>query len=186
MPYGAGIFCRFLSRKRILTNIWKRRRSAGATAALPLSWMTVPPQFLRMGINPALNSGFLGFVVVDAGERGKGYGKEMLRLAVKYAFEIASVQSLALNVFDCNKAAMGLYRNIGFEETALTPECFVFMMKNGEDAGWRLKKNEEKIMLTETFDKDTEQMISRKLFTESGKRFAISALLPFLMWWWKR
>ena len=41
-------------------------------------------------------------------------------------FEIASVQSLALNVFDCNKAAMGLYRNIGFEETALTPECFVF------------------------------------------------------------
>ena len=40
--------------------------------------------------------------------------------------EIASVQSLALNVFDCNKAAMGLYRNIGFEETALTPECFVF------------------------------------------------------------
>ena len=127
MPYGAGIFCRFLSRKRILTNIWKRRRSAGATAALPLSGMTAPPAgFLRMGINPALNSGFLGFVIVDAGERGKGCGKEMLRLAVKYAFEIASVQSLALNVFDCNKAAMGLYRNIGFEETALTPECFVF------------------------------------------------------------
>ena len=85
-----------------------------------------PAGFLRTGINPALNSGFLGFVVVDAGERGKGCGKEMLRLAVKYAFEIECVQSLALNVFDCNKAAMGLYRNIGFEETALTPECFVF------------------------------------------------------------
>ena len=31
------------------------------------------------------------------------------------------------------------------------------MMKNGEDAGWRLKRMRKKIMLTETFDKDTEQ-----------------------------
>ncbi len=53
------------------------------------------------------------------------------------------------------------------------------MMKNGEDAGWRLKKNEEKIMLTETFDKDTEQMISRKLFTESGKRFCDICIVTF-------
>ena len=35
-----------------------------------------PAGFLRMGINPALNSGFLGFVVVDAGERGKAVEKK--------------------------------------------------------------------------------------------------------------
>lgn len=85
-----------------------------------------PTGFLQLGINPALNSGFLGFVVVDAAERGKGYGKEMLRLAIKYAFEIADLTSLTLNVFDCNETAMRLYRNAGFQETALTPECFVF------------------------------------------------------------
>lgn len=29
-----------------------------------------------------------GFIIVDDAKRGKGYGKEMLLLAVKYAFEI--------------------------------------------------------------------------------------------------
>lgn len=30
----------------------------------------------------------MGFVIVDPNERGKGYGKAMLQLGLKYAFEI--------------------------------------------------------------------------------------------------
>ena len=60
------------------------------------------------------------------GIRGKGYGEQMLRLAVKYAFEIAGLQSVALHVFDCNTPAIGLYKKTGFQETAVTPECFAF------------------------------------------------------------
>ena len=30
----------------------------------------------------------MGFVIVDPNERGKGYGKAMLRLGLQYAFEI--------------------------------------------------------------------------------------------------
>ena len=46
----------------------ERRGNSSFTAVMDDG---TPAGFLRMGINPALNSGFLGFVVVDAGERGK-------------------------------------------------------------------------------------------------------------------
>ena len=72
------------------------------------------------------DSGFLGFVIIDGKERGKGCGEQMLRLAVRYAFEIAGLHSVALNVFDCNRAAEGLYRKLGFREAEKTPECFAF------------------------------------------------------------
>lgn len=42
----------------------------------------LPAGFLRWD-NPAPEQRIFRMVVVDAGERGKGYGKEMLRLAVK-------------------------------------------------------------------------------------------------------
>ena len=86
-----------------------------------------PVGYFRLGINPDTDSGFLGFVIIDGKERGKGCGEQMLRLAVRYAFEIAGLHSVALNVFDCNRAAEGLYRKLGFREAERTPECFAFL-----------------------------------------------------------
>ena len=106
-----------------LEEMEEQRGSSGFTATLADG---TPAGFFQIGINPVLNSGFLGFVVVDPGIRGMGYGEQMLRLAVKYAFEIAGLQSLALHVFDCNTPAIGLYKKTGFQETAVTPECFAF------------------------------------------------------------
>ena len=57
-----------------------------------------------------------GFVIVDDSKRGKGYGKEMLQLAVKYAFEILKVQKITLGVFENNTAAYGCYKAVGFRE----------------------------------------------------------------------
>lgn len=94
--------------------------------------------YFRLGINPDTDSGFLGFVIIDGKERGKGCGEQMLRLAVRYAFEIAGLHSVALNVFDCNRAAEGLYRKLGFREAERTPECFAFQEENGEESGWSL------------------------------------------------
>lgn len=57
-----------------------------------------------------------GFVVLDDTKRGKGYGKEMIRLALKFAFEILRVEKVTIGVFDNNPAAYNCYRAVGFTE----------------------------------------------------------------------
>ena len=44
-----------------------------------------------------------GIVIVDDSKRGKGYGKQMLTLAIKYAFEIFCAEKITLGVFDNNE-----------------------------------------------------------------------------------
>ena len=58
----------------------------------------------------------LGFVIVDDAKRGKGYGKKMIRLALKYAFEIYGAEKVTIGVFDSNLSAYGCYRAAGFKE----------------------------------------------------------------------
>lgn len=57
-----------------------------------------------------------GFVIVDDTKRGMGYGKEMLSLALKYAFEILKVKKVTLGVFENNPSAYYCYRAVGFQE----------------------------------------------------------------------
>ena len=58
----------------------------------------------------------LGFVIVDDSKRGKGYGKEMIRLALKYAFEIMKVEKVTIGVFENNASAYHCYQSVGFRE----------------------------------------------------------------------
>ena len=57
-----------------------------------------------------------GFVIVDPDKRGKGYGKEMLELAIKYAFEILKTEKITLAAFDNNPEAIRCYKSVGFIE----------------------------------------------------------------------
>ena len=57
-----------------------------------------------------------GFVIVDDSKRGKGYGKEMLKLASKYAFEILHVDRISLGVFENNPSAIHCYEAAGFKQ----------------------------------------------------------------------
>lgn len=57
----------------------------------------------------------LGFVIVDDKKRGKGYGKEMLSLAIQYAFDIIKVSKISLGVFENNKTAVKCYESCGFK-----------------------------------------------------------------------
>lgn len=56
----------------------------------------------------------LGFVIVDDERRGKGYGKEMLSLAIQYAFDFIGASKISLGVFENNKAAVNCYLSCGF------------------------------------------------------------------------
>ncbi len=57
-----------------------------------------------------------GFVIVDDTKRGRGYGKEMLSLALQYAFEILKVGKVTLGVFENNMPAYHCYRSVGFKD----------------------------------------------------------------------
>ncbi len=58
----------------------------------------------------------LGFVIVDDRQRGKGYGTEMVSLAVSYAFNILKVKKVSLGVFENNPAAIQCYESCGFKK----------------------------------------------------------------------
>ena len=58
-----------------------------------------------------------GFVIVDPRRRAQGYGREMLNLAVRYAFEFLKVERITLGVFENNLPARRCYRAAGFRET---------------------------------------------------------------------
>lgn len=60
-----------------------------------------------------------GWVIVDDTLRGKGYGKQMLILGLKYAFDILKVDKVTIGVFENNESAYCCYRKVGFVETEI-------------------------------------------------------------------
>ena len=60
-----------------------------------------------------------GFVIVDDSKRGRGYGKEMLQLALRYAFEILKAEKVTLGVLKNNPAAYHCYKSAGFRDVEM-------------------------------------------------------------------
>lgn len=82
--------------------------------------------FFCFSVNMNTNEGIFKFVVVDNTVRNKGYGYEMLNLAVKYAFEIAKADAVQLNVYPENPGAKKCYQKVGFKERTLIENAFKF------------------------------------------------------------
>ena len=60
-----------------------------------------------------------GWVVVDSSIRGKGYGTEMLRIGMQYAFEILKVDRVTIGVFEHNDRAHACYKKVGFHDVEI-------------------------------------------------------------------
>ena len=58
-----------------------------------------------------------GFVIVDDQLRGKGYGKQMLQLAIQKAKNEFGAKKITLGVFDNNPSALHCYESVGFKIT---------------------------------------------------------------------
>ena len=58
-----------------------------------------------------------GFVIVDDELRGKGYGKQMLQLAIRKAEDDFGAERITLGVFDNNPTALHCYASVGFQVT---------------------------------------------------------------------
>ena len=66
-----------------------------------------------------------GFVIVDDSKRGKGYGKKMLQMAIRYAFDMLKAEEITLGVFENNPSAYFCYKAAGFQEVPVEQE-FIF------------------------------------------------------------
>ncbi len=82
--------------------------------------------FFCYSVNDEENTGFLKFIIVDTDKRGIGCGKEMLQLALRYAFDITGVALVQLNVFDENFAAKRCYEKLGFVEDHIIKNVFPY------------------------------------------------------------
>ena len=64
----------------------------------------------------ALDELRFGFVIVNPDKRGKGCGKAMLQLGLKFVFEIYGAKKASLGVFENNLQAYHCYKSVGFRE----------------------------------------------------------------------
>lgn len=71
-------------------------------------------------------AGYLGFIVVNPAIRGKGMGRQMVSLAIKYAFEMLNVDKVSLSVYEDNIAAHKCYLSSGLEDEKYMPEAFSY------------------------------------------------------------
>ncbi len=84
--------------------------------------VTVGHFIIRYPRNDDDSSVRLGFVIADPSLRGKGYGKEMLRLGIEYVKEHLSASRIDPGVFENNESARHCYEAAGFTAYA-TREC---------------------------------------------------------------
>jgi len=78
-----------------------------------------PRGFFRYSFDPLSEEGTLRSIIVDNTVRGRGYGREMLRLALRYAFGCTGAKAVRLTVFDDNTAARAFYAAVGFVPTGM-------------------------------------------------------------------
>lgn len=63
-----------------------------------------------------INELSFGYVILSPHARGKGYGKQMLKLGIKFAFELYGASKVLLEVFENNSNAYYCYKSVGFNE----------------------------------------------------------------------
>jgi RimJ/RimL family protein N-acetyltransferase len=82
----------------------------------------------------------LGRVLIFQDHRGKGFGKAMVSLAVKDAFEKLGLNEISLNVFDFNKSAIATYKSIGFIDYQLKTGALTFQNETWNIIKMKLNK----------------------------------------------
>lgn len=78
----------------------------------------------------------IGFIIIDPVHRGCGKGKEMIRLALDYAFEVYGAKRVSLGVFENNEPAYYCYKAAGFKDI-IADETETYIVLNEE---WRCKE----------------------------------------------
>ncbi len=87
-----------------------------------------------------------GFVITDPSRRGQGFGKAMILLSVKYAFEIFKAEKITIGVFENNPSAYFCYKSAGFKDIpSKTPEYYTIMGEQWKCLEMEINKNDYNI-----------------------------------------
>jgi len=116
-----------LTEKQLITykDIYENDEQGWIFTALDESGVPIGHLLMRMA-DYKKKSVHFGFIIINQNYRGKGYGKEMIALAVKYAFEILKVKKVTLGVFSNNPAAHNCYKSVGFVDQKFNEDSFPY------------------------------------------------------------
>lgn len=67
---------------------------------------------------------WLGIVIGDDSQRGKGYGEEAMKLGLEYAFRDLNLNKISLEVIRSNTGAIRLYEKLGFKKEGVLEKHF--------------------------------------------------------------
>jgi len=84
------------------------------------------------GINETEARAEVGIAIMEKEYRGQGYGTEVLRHVVDYAFNDLGLTLLGLTVFPFNQRAIRAYEKVGFRKTVLLENSW--LLPDGEYA----------------------------------------------------
>ena len=99
-----------------------------------------PAGFFCYSVNMENDVGFFKFIIIDPEKRGRGYGQRMLKLALRYAFEITGAQVVRLNVFQENESARRCYEKAGFSEKSVEEGAFSYQNERWSRCGMEIRK----------------------------------------------
>ena len=69
-----------------------------------------------------------------------GCGQSMLKLALRYAFEITGAKAVRLNVFKENERARRCYEKVGFFEKGVEEGAFSYQNERWSRCGMEIRK----------------------------------------------
>ena len=70
--------------------------------------------FINVWSNKMDRDAWIGIGIGDAGDRGKGYGTDAMRIVLRYVFDELEMERASLGVFADNLRAIHSYRRAGF------------------------------------------------------------------------
>ena len=78
------------------------------------------------GISKKNKAGRITRVLVDPGQQGKGYCRQMVSAILKIGFNELKLHRIALGVYDFNKAAISCYKKAGLVIEGTNRDCLLF------------------------------------------------------------
>lgn len=93
-------------------------------------------------INEKNRCATLGIVIGDKNDWGKGYGREAIKLIVKYGFETLNLHRIELKYYDFNERAKKCYEKAGFKLEGMKRESHYINGKYCNEAIMSILKSE--------------------------------------------
>lgn len=93
-------------------------------------------------INHINRTAEVGLFIGEETNRGKGYGTEVLKLLLCYAFKILNLNNIMLKVFSFNEQAISSYKKAGFIEFGRRVQAYYLNDKYYDELYMQILKSE--------------------------------------------